>query len=99
MNDVNDEDNGEFENENRTSDENEYYSDYGEETDEELENELPDATGKLVHNAQIARIHLLSCVHCMCTDTLVIMYKLQVHKCAYFLYTNSMCTNTFVFYA
>ena len=32
--------------ENRTADEKSYYSDYNEETDEELEKELPDATGK-----------------------------------------------------
>ena len=32
--------------ENETADEKSYYSDYDEETDEELEKELPDATGK-----------------------------------------------------
>ena len=32
--------------ENETADEKAYYSDYDEETDEELEKELPDATGK-----------------------------------------------------
>ena len=33
-------------NENESSDEKSYYSDYDEETDQELEKELPDATGK-----------------------------------------------------
>ena len=35
--------------ENETADEKSYYSDYDEETDEELEKELPDATGKKNH--------------------------------------------------
>ena len=32
-----------------SNDEEEYYSDYGEETDQELQKDLPDATGK-IHN-------------------------------------------------
>ena len=41
--------------ENETADEKSYYSDYDEETDEELEKELPDATGKKMNLLEVTK--------------------------------------------